>query len=96
VVEPDGTFAQATVQVVLGEVAPERVVTSNGQLELPYYASGIDLEKRFENLPPQRYTIVARSFADPARCTARVVELAEAADQSLTVKLPADRGPCRN
>lgn len=93
--ETDGTFVQATVQIVPGDVGPERAVDEKGKLAVPYHATGIDLEKRITNLPPGRYTAFVRSFSNPARCTVRVVELAEGADQRVVVKLPAERGPCR-
>lgn len=88
----DGTFTRAFAGVVPGAVPPD-AIGQRGEIERPHHTGGINLEKRFENLPPGPYTIVARSFDDPARCAVTALELPAGADQSAIVKLPADRGP---
>jgi protocatechuate 3,4-dioxygenase beta subunit len=83
----DGTFAEADVKVIPGEIELEHL---NGPLDVPYYATGIDLEKRLQNLPPGRYTLLVRG---PGRCAAPVADV-PAGTSRMVVKLPAELGPC--
>jgi hypothetical protein len=95
VVEPDGTFAAATVQAIVGDVPSASALGPNGEPERPYHAAGIDLEKRFENLAPGRYTVLGRSLNQPRRCGVGRVELKAGEELAIVVKLPSDAGACR-
>jgi hypothetical protein len=95
VVEPNGTFAEATAQAIVGDVPSASALAANGEPDRPYHAAGIDLEKRFENLAPGRHTVLGRSFGLPPRCGVQRVELKEGEDQAVIVKLPPDAGSCR-
>jgi protocatechuate 3,4-dioxygenase beta subunit len=95
VVEPDGTFAQATVQAIVGDVPSSSALDAKGEPDRPYHGGGIDLQKRLENLAPGRYTVLGRSIDTLHRCGVQRVELKEGEDLAVVVKLPPDAGPCR-
>ncbi len=82
VVEPSGTFANADVWLVLGEIAPERAFGSTGNVELPYHASGIDLVKTYENVAPGRYTVLVQDRFTSTRRAARTIELGDGGQES--------------
>lgn len=88
----DGTFANAWVAVIPGEVSITDALADLNHVRLPYYGTGIDLEHPVRNLSPDRYTVLA--VGNGGRCGTTVVDLPDGADLLVTVRLPATGGNC--
>jgi protocatechuate 3,4-dioxygenase beta subunit len=94
VLSPDGTFANAAVVILPGEVPATVALDGERLLDLPRFMTGIDLEHPVENLAPDRYTVVAIEYSHRPGCGLQVVELKDGADEVVTVTLSHDERLC--
>jgi Carboxypeptidase regulatory-like domain len=90
----DGKYVLGAVYVIPGEVGPAGLLGVGRRPVVAYYLGSDDPGHAFVNLPPDRYTVVAASSVPVAACSYTVVDLAEGADQTLIVRMPADGAAC--
>jgi hypothetical protein len=91
VLDPDGRPSRSGARLVPGEVSFSEVVEPNGTWKVPFFLA--TEERPIENLPPDRYTVIALGPWGMPACALASVDIRGGDEKALTLRL--GDGSCR-